>query len=453
MDANLQSLIYSRLANPKGQADSPADIIEATLQALTKKYSLYEVGPAELAAIDEKFQAALSSDQPNALEELFAAEERAMEASGQLAAKKALLYQSRMRDMDKAQADIFRLQEETRTESAQFKELEELCRNLQALSVEKLDSNQKLLTAETERTAEIDRECKASLSSVTIKIDAEEADIDKMEAENVDLLAKMEQFKAHLDLRREKLRNEKKTQGLMLKLEEAQLAQRNFHLEQEQLQRASCKSKIVHSKETILQLEKQLVMYSTKFGEFEDTLTRSAEVLLQLDERERSMTEIVSKLRADSLEWGQRAAQAQGNLITALEQQQGTEREIKGLQEALAKSEKNCRQLQARRKEALLREKKSAPAGGTSGTGGRLIPSIPFPLTGPEGGNKQLIGNAISSGTVPILSPTVKGPKGPVPTSSSTPSPSSSSVSSPARKSPTAAACESTGDEDCGQTS
>jgi hypothetical protein len=455
MDANLQSLIYSRLANQERKADNPADVLDA----ITKKHSLFELGPAELVGIDEKFQAALSCDQPGAFQALFASEELALKASGQLSLKKASLLQSRKRDMDKANADIFRLQKETRLDSAAFKDLEELCRNLQAVSVEKQDSNTKLLRAEAERTAEIDRECQASLSGVTAKIDAEEADIDLKAAENVDLLSKMEQFKAHLDLRREKLRNEKKTQELMVKLEAAQSAQRNFHQEQEQLQRDSCKAKIVHSKETILQLEQQLAMYTQKFGEFEDTLSRSAEVLQQLDERERSMAEVVAKLRADSVEWGQRAAQAQANLITALGQQRSSEEQVKGLQADLIKAEKHCRKLQARRKEVLaVQSRESKNAGTSGGSGGRG--AIPFPMKamhrgaemyemeGGQGGASHIDG-ASSMPSIPAHPAQTHVHS--APSSSSHASPSSSSSSSPARKLTATTAAASEGSEGPGE--
>ena len=53
------------------------------------------------------------------------------------------------------------------------------------------------------KTNQIESEWVASLGSVTSKIDAEEADINAKAQENEELRVKLEQFKGHLELRRE----------------------------------------------------------------------------------------------------------------------------------------------------------------------------------------------------------------------------------------------------------
>ena len=92
------------------------------------------------------------------------------------------------------------------------------------------------------------------------------------------------------------MRNEQRTKELTAKLEAAKLAQRTYLEEQEKLKRDACKSKIIHTGETVAQLEQQLLMYDAKFVEFESTLTRTNEIMAQLAERELSLSTVVQKV-------------------------------------------------------------------------------------------------------------------------------------------------------------
>lgn len=260
-------------------------------------------------------------------------------------------YRAHKLSKDKLIADTLRMREAITSLTTQINEVGELCRKLQVLEKEKIQHHSKMLEVEVEKTQSIEKECGLSLSSVTARIEAEESDIATKAAENNDLTAKLEQFRGHLELRREKQRNEARTKELVSKLEAAKQAQQNYEREQAQLKRDSCRSKLVHSQETVLQLEQQLAMYDNKFADFEETLRRTAEVVAQLDAREQALLQAVAGLRRDNAEWKTKTAQADVALIAALDDKRGAEEKLATLRAAAGKAEQKCRQLQARRQQ------------------------------------------------------------------------------------------------------
>lgn len=348
-DANNLALIYSRLADFESR-ESPTDI----LQTITQKYSLQRVDVAELAVIEETFNKACTDPMMvESIKALFDQEHRIKDEVAKSLPAKAKQYHTQKLSSDQMSSDMFRFSEVLKALRPQVQDMSELCRSLQALDKEKSDHHGKMLQAERDKTLSIEKECGASLSSVTAKIDAEEADINTKAQENEELRAKLEQFKGHLELRREKLRNEEKTKELMAKLEAAKLAQKTFLEEQEQMKRDSCKSKILHTSETILQLEQQLSMYDRKFQEFESTLTRTHAIMQQLQEREASLLSAVNNLRLQQGEFKGRSKRAEESLATLLEDRQRAEGELAELKGAVQRSESKCRKLQARRKELI----------------------------------------------------------------------------------------------------
>lgn len=366
-DATNLALIYSRLADLESQRDSSSEI----LQTITQKHFLENVNPADASAIEEKFQA-LCCQVPlvDAIKAAFEEEHKVKDEVVKSLTANAAKYHKQKLGRDQMVADSFRLSENLKTLRPQVQDMSELCRSLQALDKEKADHHAKMLVAEQQKTMHIESECGTSLSSVTTKIDAEEADINAKAQENEDLRVKLEQFKGHLELRREKLKNEQRTKELTDKLEAAKLAQKNYLDEQEKLKRDACKSKIIHTRETVMQLEQQLQMYDRKFVEFESTLTRTNEIMAQLAERELSLHTVVSKLRQDHSEWANRASQAEVNLATAMEQKKKSEEELTELKASALRTEKKVRKLQTKRKEVMSSSSTAAaaaaPAGGAT---------------------------------------------------------------------------------------
>ena len=357
VDSASLALIYSRLADLESQKLGGKNILDS----IAEKFALHQVSEEEQAAIEAKFQQTISSH--NTIEDvrvLFEEEHKIKDELTKSLTVKANLYNNRKLGMDKLIADSIRLRESITALQPQLLEVGELCRSLQTLEKEKSEHHAKMLACEKEKTASIDKECGNSLSSVSGKIDAEEADIDLKAKENDELRDKLDQFRSHLELRKEKLRNDEKTRELKGKLEAAKLAQRAYVEEQERMKRDSCRSKIIHSEETILNLQNQLKMYDEKFQEFDSTIRRTAEIMGQLDERETMLLSVVTKLRADGADWKTRASQAEVALINVLDEKKKAEEDLASLRASVSKSEKKCRLMQTHRKE---QQQRSAAAG------------------------------------------------------------------------------------------
>lgn len=339
--------IYSRLAVLESQQVTGTDALEEVF----RKYSVTAESSSDaFSGLDERFKHAASL--PNAIEaikDIFTEELDMKSAVNVSLDSKSTMYRTRNHKLLQMNSDSLRLQDSISKLSPQLREVTELCRNLQALEKEKNEHNAKLLSVELEKSMAIQRECGASLTSVTTKIDAEEADLEAKAKENDDLCVKLEQFRAHLELRREKQRNEARTRELQGQLEAAQKAQLAFVSQQEQLKRESCHSKVIHAQETVLQLEAQLSMYDKKFAEFQDTLRRTAEVMVQLEERETALQSAAQRLQAENAEWKDRSALADVALVEALDRKETVHKEAVALKTAAAKAEKRCRELQALR--------------------------------------------------------------------------------------------------------
>lgn len=357
------ALIYSRLAALESQ-NQEADIVNS----ITEAHSLNHLPAEEICKLDAQFSAAAAGpDYINAIKALFEAEQKMKDDLCTALAKNGKEYHAKKLSMDRLTADTLRLQEATKGLAPQLSDVSDLCRNLQLLVKEKDARNRKLLEEESEKTASIERECGASLGSVSTKIDAEEADIAVKAQENSDLRSKIDQFRDHLELRRERQRNEEKTKDLMAKLEAAKAAQKAYLDEQDRMKRDSCKSKIVHTHETILQLKAQLSMFDKKFVEFESTLERTESVMHQMLERETSLTAVVQRLKDVRAALAKQTAQADAELIAALDEKKTVEDELQLAKRLAADAEKRCRQLQAKRKDRASRTTSSTS--GDSGAG------------------------------------------------------------------------------------
>ena len=340
------ALIYSRLATLEGQSQD-LDIVKS----ITDMHSLSHLPAEELKQLDAQFIAASSgSDCIGAIKTLFEAEQKRKDELCFALSTKAKEYHTKKMAMDRMTAETLRFQQEIKSLAPQLNDVSELCRSLQLLIKEKETRNNKLLEAEAEKTCSIERECGDSLTSVSSKIDADEADIETKAQENIELRSKLDQFRDHLELRRERQRNEEKTKDLVAKLEAAKAAQKAYLDEQDRMKRDSCKSKIIHTQETIMQLKEQLNMFDKKFVEFESTLERTGAVMDQMLERETSMNTVVQRLRDVRVQLATQTAQADAELIAALDEKKAAEDELQLTKRVAVDTEKRCRDLQAQRK-------------------------------------------------------------------------------------------------------
>lgn len=221
-DANL-ALLYSRLAALEDQRDS------ASKQANTSASSTFsesDLTDEELLAIDSAFDDIVSqydlsteSDENKAemfskLQELILNEERTEASLITSIADQNKSIKSAKTSRDIWIAETHRLRKEIDISNGKIKEFEEICRNFQSISKEKNDLSARMLQVEVEKSAQLNKECSDSIARVTSKMQEEIDELNAKETENMDLALKLDQFKHHLDLKRQKQENEMRARDL-----------------------------------------------------------------------------------------------------------------------------------------------------------------------------------------------------------------------------------------------
>lgn len=255
------------------------------------------------------------------------------------------------REKDIKISEVFRYDEKIILNKKKLDTLGELCRTLQSSAKEKHENFKALLEAEKEKNIALQKECDESLSSVSEKIDKEETELENKNAENIELRNKLDQFKHHLELRRENVKNQIKMKKITAELETAKKAQKDFIDDQKRLRKISNNTKIAQLQETITQYKEQISMYESKFDEFNNAIIRNDNIVVQLQIREDKLFEDLAKLTKENQSLKTKEAPANVSLITAYEQKQTLQSDVSKLRTLFDKVSNKCRKLQARRKE------------------------------------------------------------------------------------------------------
>eukprot|EP01039_Chlorochromonas_danica_P003179 gene3180-3481_t len=369
------ALIYSRLAELEIQKEKKSDIWEE----ITQKFGPEDLDPAETNNIEEIFEDSLygpskpvhdsstsstttvrngviDSEAVSRVRLLFLAEQQFSESLRTSLSEKLNKLKACKSERDGFASEMFRIREEMLTQDVRARDLEELCRSLQKLCKEKDDQRSYLVEQEREKTKHLERECVQSIEAVTKKIEEEEAELDMKSLENEELKSKLDQFSQHLQLRREKLRNEERAKDLQQRLEQARHAQVEYAKVQERLRAESYKSKIRHLEEAIATLQQQVAMYGGKFDEFEDTLNRSCTILEKVEEREKALETMMDKLSQEHDVLKHNATEADVGLIKAMEAKRQLEDDVAKVKQQAEKLERKCRRLLSKRQDLAKRQ-------------------------------------------------------------------------------------------------
>ena len=369
------ALMYSRMVETEAKKEKTKDIQEELRKITEKSIENIEINNIEMIFRDVtsnvKAEIALvrtagNTEAPHStlfpaetltkLRVLFLAEQQFTDTLARSLVEKLEKWKKLLQDKELLVREKTRKREEQSTRSARIFELEDICRNLQKLAKEKDEQRSHVVEAEKEKTEHLRNECVQSIQSVLGKIEEEESDLLNKEKENEDLKLKLEQFMYHMNLRREKIKSEEKKKDLEMQLEQARKAQIDFFQEQERLRAQSYKSRIHHLHETIFNLKQQLNSFSGKFGDFESTLEKSAQVLETVDEREIALKQLLDKLSEDSATLKKKAAEADVKIITTMEQKRTEEGELVKAKANYEKLEKKCRMLMKKRQDMLKKQ-------------------------------------------------------------------------------------------------
>jgi hypothetical protein len=364
-DSNKLALIYSKLAELELQKQKQANI----WGEITKKCTVKDLDPRVVNDIEDIFrdatQSGVISDGSNGekpvltmetvdkIRYLFLAEQQfADQLHESLETKIKNLHSFEMK-RDSTISEIFHSRESLVLQEKRLKEYEELCRNLNKLCKEKDDGYQSILENEKLKTSHLENECNQSIETVNKKIEDEENDLFLTSNENDELKTKLESFLIHLNLRKEKLKNEEKTKELFYRLKDTKKQQLNYFHEQNELKLSSLHSNINHLDEVNHNLMTQLSSFQDKFSEFEMTLEKSNLILEKIDERQDLLNSILSKLSSDATVLQEKVKESDFQIIKTIEKKNLVETEILQKKGMLEKLEKKCRKLLTKRQKLM----------------------------------------------------------------------------------------------------
>jgi chromosome segregation ATPase len=272
------------------------------------------------------------------------------------------------RKRDAATQELFTLREGVIELERKTGPTQELCRNIQKREGVMKENYAQMLKIEKEGNEKFRTECSTSTGGILDKIKIEEEDLEKKEKENTELRSKLDQFKSHLELRRSKMDNLKRTKDLEKQLDEARGAQRKYVLDQHALKANSLKQQLINSEEATHTYRQQIGLYTKKFEQFEDTLTRTQEVMQTFEERKALLNQMAAKVTAENDELAKRATQERVAVIKGADMGSAVEKAIAAHTGKIAQLQPQCRDLQTRLKE--LRQRKAAKEGASSGSSG-----------------------------------------------------------------------------------
>jgi chromosome segregation ATPase len=171
----------------------------------------------------------------------------------------------------------------------------------------------------------------------------------KQDAENIDLRAKIDEFKSHSKMRSEHFETQLRAKCLELQLSEAKLDQQLKIAEQERTRIESFKTHVSQLKQSEKELKMQVTMYDNKFEEFQDALTKSEEAFANFQERINGMEESNKKLMGENEELLKMKNALDVKLILAFDEKTKLAEDLASENAKKSKIEKVCRALQTER--------------------------------------------------------------------------------------------------------
>lgn len=253
------------------------------------------------------------------------------------------------------------LQVEQRHSVAARSQLEVLCRDMQShYDVLRAEAIQRCRDDEEKRN-EITGHFQNMLKEIQDQIEQHNSRNQKLCHENTSLTSKLESLMNQCELREESLEKINRHRDLQHKLTEAKLQQANALLtEAEEKHKREKEYLLVQAAEWKLQaqtfreqgtvMEAQLTLYSQKFDEFQETLSKSNEIYVRFKKEMDNMSEKMKKMDKESNLWKTRFENCNKALTDMIEERNERSQEYDLFVLKIQRLEKLCRALQDERK-------------------------------------------------------------------------------------------------------
>ncbi|XP_070589734.1 beta-taxilin isoform X1 [Erythrolamprus reginae] len=267
--------------------------------------------------------------------------------------------------MQKKQAQIMKEKDQLQSEHSRAilarSKLESLCRELQRHNKTLKEETLQRAREDEEKRKEITNHFQSTLNDIQAQIEQQSERNMKLCQENSELAEKLKSIIDQYEVREEHLDKIFKHRELQQKLIDAKLeqsqevmkeAEDRHQREKEYLlnQAAEWKlqAKMLKEQETVLRA--QLTLYSERFEEFQNTLTKSNEVFANFKQEMDKMTKKIKKLEKDTATWKSRFENCNKALLDMIEEKAMRAKEYECFVVKIQRLENLCRALQEERK-------------------------------------------------------------------------------------------------------
>ncbi|XP_059033389.1 beta-taxilin [Mustela lutreola] len=274
--------------------------------------------------------------------------------------------QKKLKLLQKKQVQIQKEKDQLQSEHSRAvlarSKLESLCRELQRHNKTLKEETLQRAREEEEKRKEITSHFQTTLTDIQAQIEQQSERNMKLCQENTELAEKLKSIIDQYELREEHLDKIFKHRELQQKLVDAKLeqaqemmkeAEERHKREKEYLlnQAAEWKlqAKVLKEQETVLQA--QLTLYSGRFEEFQNTLTKSNEVFATFKQEMDKTTKKMKKLEKDTAMWKSRFENCNKALLDMIEEKALRAKEYECFVTKIGRLENLCRALQEERNE------------------------------------------------------------------------------------------------------
>ncbi|XP_038613787.1 LOW QUALITY PROTEIN: alpha-taxilin [Tachyglossus aculeatus] len=238
--------------------------------------------------------------------------------------------------------------------------LESLCRELQRHNRTLKEEGVQRAREEEEKRKEVTSHFQVTLNDIQLQMEQHNERNSKLRQENMELAERLKKLIEQYELREEHIDKVFKHKDLQQQLVDAKLQQAQEMLkeaeERHQREKDFLLKEAVESqrmcelmKQQETHLKQQLALYTEKFEEFQNTLSKSSEVFTTFKQEMEKMTKKIKKLEKETTMYRSRWESSNKALLEMAEEKTLRDKELEGLQGKIQRLEKLCRALQTER--------------------------------------------------------------------------------------------------------
>ncbi|NWR74558.1 TXLNA protein, partial [Centropus unirufus] len=273
--------------------------------------------------------------------------------------------QKQMKILQKKQTQLVQEKDHLQSEHSKAilarSKLESLCRELQRHNrTLKASEGVQRAREEEEKRKEVTSHFQVTLNDIQLQMEQHNEKNSKLRQENMELAERLKKLIEQYELREEHIDKVFKHKDLQQQLVDAKLQQAQEMLkeaeERHQREKDFLLKEAVESqrmcelmKQQETHLKQQLALYTEKFEEFQNTLSKSSEVFTTFKQEMEKMTKKIKKLEKETTMYRSRWESSNKALLEMAEEKTLRDKELEGLQVKIQRLEKLCRALQTER--------------------------------------------------------------------------------------------------------